>query len=160
MEQNPNLPVLYIENEKHHRLYSRFRRKVYAWLERRRFRPGVRSLILLLPDLLALIIRLFGDRRIAGTLKVQLGVAITYILTPFDLLPDFLTGIGLIDDLAAAAFVLSRVVAIMGQAGEEVLKEHWEGEGDVLDKIREVSNRVESLLRPNIASQIRQLFMK
>ena len=120
----------------------------------------MRSLILLLPDLLALIIRLFGDRRIAGTLKVQLGVAITYILTPFDLLPDFLTGIGLIDDLAAAAFVLSRVVAIMGQAGEEVLKEHWEGEGDVLDKIREVSNRVESLLRPNIASQIRQLFMK
>ncbi|MFC3039321.1 YkvA family protein [Virgibacillus xinjiangensis] len=38
------------------------------------------------------------------------GLAVGYVLLPFDLIPDFLLGLGLVDDIAVASFLLQQMV--------------------------------------------------
>ncbi|MFC5591420.1 YkvA family protein [Sporosarcina soli] len=44
---------------------------------------------------------------------------LTYAFFPFDLIPDFLTFIGIIDDVAVASFVLGRMIKIAPQSLKE-----------------------------------------
>ena len=147
--------------ERAERFYSRLRTRVVAWLNARTNVDGqVREYLLLLPDLFALLIRLIGDPRIDFSLKLQLIAASMYVISPIDLVPDFLLPIGLIDDVVAVAFVLSRIVSIMEQAGEDILREHWEGEGDVLAQIQSVAGAAHTVLNAGILRRLQQLFSK
>ena len=53
--------------------------------------------------------------------KKALGVLmiLTYAFFPFDLIPDFLSFIGIIDDVVIAGFVLERIVKIAPQSLKE-----------------------------------------
>lgn len=42
-------------------------------------------------------------------IKVLIGGALGYLLLPTDLVPDFILGLGFADDMAAIAFVLTRI---------------------------------------------------
>lgn len=120
------------------RHYTRLRARVARWLEGHRM-GGLRGeMVLLLPDLFMLLIRLLRDARIDGTLKAQLLTVSAYVISPIDLVPDFLLPVGLTDDTVAVAYVLTRVVAMLGLAGEDILRQHWDGRGDVLDQIRRI----------------------
>lgn len=83
------------------------------------FDPGAR-------DRLRLAWRLMRDPRVAPRLSVAVPVlTLLYVLSPFDLVPDFLFGAGQIDDLGAiglAVLVLTRLVPML--APVEVLREH------------------------------------
>ena len=50
-----------------------------------------------------LIVRLMMDRRVPFRLKLLLPVAVAYIISPIDVVPDFLPFLGRIDDLLALA---------------------------------------------------------
>ena len=50
-----------------------------------------------------LIIRLMMDRRVPFRLKLLLPAAVAYIISPIDVVPDFLPFLGRIDDLLALA---------------------------------------------------------
>ena len=50
-----------------------------------------------------LIVRLMMDRRVPFRLKLLLPVAAAYIISPIDVVPDFLPFLGRIDDLLALA---------------------------------------------------------
>jgi uncharacterized membrane protein YkvA (DUF1232 family) len=113
---------------------------------------------LLLPDLFALLVRLVRDPRIDSSLKAQLLLVSAYVISPIDLIPDFLLPIGLADDTVALAFILSRVVAIMGQAGADMLREHWEGDGDVLDQIQRLIEHADSVLNRRVLDRLRRRF--
>lgn len=94
---------------------------------RRRRRPArseARSLLRELPNLLKLLFRLIRDGRVPTGDKLLFGFAMAYVLTPADLLPDFLGFMGMVDDLYLVALALGRLLA---RAGDEVLLEHWEG---------------------------------
>jgi uncharacterized membrane protein YkvA (DUF1232 family) len=62
---------------------------VYLW----RFLPH-------LPNFVRLFWRLFWDRRVPIYLKGMVVVAVLYVLSPLDILPDYLPLIGQIDDLS------------------------------------------------------------
>ena len=62
-----------------------------------------------------------------------LGIAVAaYALSPIDLIPDFIPGIGQLDDAAIAAVVLRGVVR---SAGPEVVAEHWPGSSRTLNVV-------------------------
>ena len=147
--------------ERAERFYSKLRARTVAWLNARTNVDGqVREYLLLLPDLFALITRLIADPRVDVSLKVQLIAVSAYVISPIDLVPDFLLPVGLIDDIVAIAFVLSRVVRIMEEAGEDILREHWEGEGDVLVQVQSVAGTADGMLNRVILRRLRRLFPK
>lgn len=147
--------------ERAERFYSKLRARIVAWLDARTNISGqVRKYLLLLPDMFALVTRLIADPRIDVSLKLQLIAVSAYVISPIDLVPDFLLPMGLIDDVVAIAFVLSRVVRIMDEAGEDILREHWEGEGDVLAQVQSVAETADSMLNTVILRRLQELFTR
>jgi uncharacterized membrane protein YkvA (DUF1232 family) len=147
--------------ERAERFYSKLRARIVAWLNARTNVSGrVREYLMLLPDMFALITRLIADPRIDASLKLQLIAVSAYVISPIDLVPDFLLPVGLIDDVVAIAFALSRVVRIMEEAGEDILREHWEGEGDVLAQVQSVAETADSMLNTVILRRLRRLFTR
>ena len=140
------------------RFYTRLRARVDNWLAHHQVRDTVRSYLLLLPDFFALLVRLLRDPRINLALKGQLLAATLYVLSPVDLIPDILLPSGLVDDTVAIAFILSRVVRMMGEAGEDVLQEHWEGKGEILAQLRYATSTVNKVLGARVVGPLRKLF--
>jgi uncharacterized membrane protein YkvA (DUF1232 family) len=53
-----------------------------------------------------LLVELMLDRRVPGSRKVLLGIAVAYVVSPIDLVPDFIPVISRLDDLAAMVIAL------------------------------------------------------
>ena len=140
------------------KFYTRLRARLAAWLAEHHVSDTIRGYLLLLPDLFALLIRLLRDGRIEGSLKKQLILVSAYVISPIDLIPDVMLPLGLVDDTVAVAFILSRVVKIMGQAGEDILREHWDGEGDIVPQIQKISQTADAVLSSGIMKRLRKLF--
>lgn len=141
-------------NPRELRLYDRLRAAV---VERQ---PGAgsgfRDVLMLLPDLTVLLIRLVRDSRVPLTAKVIAGLGVAYILSPVDLLPEFLLGpIGLVDDLLVVATALSR---LLKSVHPDIVREHWSGQGDALDAIHRVTSWADSLLTGRLPDAMRRLF--
>lgn len=86
----------------------------------------------LLPDLLRLIRRLLADGTVAVGVRVRLALLLAYLLSPIDLVPDFLPVIGYADDVVIVALVLRSVVA---RAGVQAVERHWPGTPQGLELI-------------------------
>ncbi len=126
-------------NPRRGRLYDRLRARVTA--PKPGAASGVGDLILLLPDLTVLLVRLLRDDRVGIGAKAIALLGVGYILSPVDLLPEFLLGpIGLVDDLLVVAATLSRLV---NHVHPDVVRSHWPGKGDALDAIQRVMSWAE-----------------
>lgn len=141
------------------RFYSRLRARISNWLQNRaKIGEPIRGYLLLVPDLFALVVRLIRDPRVDRRHKLQLIAVSAYVMAPIDLIPDFLLPFGLVDDAVALAFALSRLVRMMEETGEEILREHWEGEGDVLNQIQRVLSAADSILNARVLRRLRRRF--
>ena len=82
--------------------------KETTWVERVR----TLNVIYHLPNFVRLYWRLLQDARVSIWPKALLVAALGYVLLPFDLIPDFIPGLGQIDDvvivIAAARWFLER----------------------------------------------------
>jgi uncharacterized membrane protein YkvA (DUF1232 family) len=95
-------------------------------------RTVARELAGLLPNLLRLFKGLLSDPRIPRRSKLLLGFAALWVMSPIDLIPEFLPVIGPLDDAVMAALVLRYIVR---RAGPEVVTEHWRGAPGTLEVI-------------------------
>ena len=77
-----------------------------------------------IPDCVVLFSRLARDPRVPLPSKVLLGALIGYLALPFDLVPDFIPVIGVLDDAIVVALVLRVVVRA---SGPELVRAHWPG---------------------------------
>jgi uncharacterized membrane protein YkvA (DUF1232 family) len=87
-------------------------------------RTDARALAGFVPDCVVLFRRLLGDPRVSRRRKLLLAALVGYLATPIDLVPDFIPGIGQLDDAIIAALVL-RIVLRGG--GRDLLRDHWPG---------------------------------
>jgi len=94
-------------------------------------RVEAKQLAWLLPDLAARLRGLLGDPRFPRSSRVLVGFAIVWVISPIDLLPEFLPVIGPLDDVIVVALVLRHLVK---RAGPEVVREHWRGDQAILDR--------------------------
>jgi uncharacterized membrane protein YkvA (DUF1232 family) len=106
--------------------------------ERRDAREGqttMRELALLVPRIAKLLTRLLRDQRVGARNKATLLLATAYLLSPLDLIPDFVPGLGQLDDLVVAVLALDQM---LNDVPEDVVREHWDGDDDILEVVREV----------------------
>jgi uncharacterized membrane protein YkvA (DUF1232 family) len=106
---------------------------VLLWFGRRTL---ARELLTLLPNLLRLFRGLLGDPRVPRSSKALLLVGGLWLASPIDLIPEFLPGIGGIDDAVVAALVLRHLVR---RAGPEVVREHWHGDPRTIGLVLKVA---------------------
>ena len=93
---------------------------------------AARELALLLPNLILLFKDLLKDPRVPRGPKIVLAIGIVWLVSPIDLLPEFLPVLGPLDDAVVAALVLRHLVH---RAGADVVREHWRGEPSTLELI-------------------------
>jgi uncharacterized membrane protein YkvA (DUF1232 family) len=86
--------------------------------------PGAREALRLLPDVVRLVRRLAADPDLPRGIRVRLWALLVYLLSPVDLVPDFLPVIGYADDVVVVAWALRSVVR---RAGTAALERHWPG---------------------------------
>jgi uncharacterized membrane protein YkvA (DUF1232 family) len=99
--------------------------------------PDLRDALLALPDLAVLVLRLLRDGRVRPGDKAIAVLGLAYVISPIDLLPEFLFGpLGLLDDAFLLALTVSRLV---NRVHPDVVRAHWSGQGEVLDAIQRVS---------------------
>lgn len=77
-----------------------------------------------LPNFLRLLYGLITDPRVAFVDKVLVFGAIAYIITPVDLIPDWIPFLGEVDDVYLLVIALQRLIA---NAGRVVVLDHWVG---------------------------------
>ncbi len=148
------------DKAKAEKFYKRLRVKISRWLQEHKASEQVSNYLLFMPDLFALLMRLMGDSRIDLKIKLQIGGAILYVISPIDLIPDLLFPIGYADDVAVMLFVLNRLTSLLGSAGEEILREHWEGDGDAIIAIKKISATISQVLNPAILGKVRDYIQR
>jgi uncharacterized membrane protein YkvA (DUF1232 family) len=77
-----------------------------------------------LPAYLRLLGGLLTDRRVSGLDKLLVAGAIVYIVSPMDLLPDFVPFLGEVDDVFLLVLALQRLIT---NAGRRVVADYWMG---------------------------------
>lgn len=90
---------------------------------------GYSDYLFLIPDLLALILRLLKDHRVPIKTKLSVSASIAYIVCPTDMIPRNIPFIGKIDDLAVLFFALNR---ISNDVPVNVLLENWSGKVELI----------------------------
>lgn len=136
----PERPV-----EEHSTYYQEIRSKIQTFVAGRMpawVQPAV-PWLLAVPDLFVMMVRLMRDPRVSAKTKLLVGAVIAYFLSPIDLIPDLLGGLGLIDDLAIALYAIEEM---RGGVPAAVLEEAWPGEGKVLETAAEGLKTVTQVL--------------
>jgi uncharacterized membrane protein YkvA (DUF1232 family) len=87
-------------------------------------RADAASLARFVPDCVVLVRRLLGDPRVPRPSRLALWALLGYLVSPIDLVPDFVPVAGQIDDALLLALVLRHLVRA---AGPELVSAHWPG---------------------------------
>lgn len=107
---------------------------IAAWslliLLARRLPPGIlRDLAAFIPDCVTTVRRLRKDPRVPRRAKLAVAIAGLWVISPIDLIPEFLPIIGPLDDIVVIALALRYAAR---QVPREVLLGAWPGEPRLL----------------------------
>ena len=99
----------------------------------RRLPPGAaKDLATVLPACVTTVRRLRKDRRVPRSAKLAVAVAGLWVLSPIDLIPEFVPIIGPLDDVIVVALAFRYAAR---QVPREVLLEAWPAEPRILDRL-------------------------
>jgi len=98
-----------------------------------RLPPGLlKDLAGFLPACATLLRRLCRDPRVPISAKIALAVAALWVLSPIDLIPEFLPVIGPLDDVVVVALALRYAARRVPRA---ILLEAWPGDPSLLERL-------------------------
>jgi uncharacterized membrane protein YkvA (DUF1232 family) len=106
-------------------------------------RQTLKELALFLPNFVVLLKRLLGDPRVPRKSKLMLCGTVLYLVSPVDVVPDFVPGLGQLDDVVVALLALH---SILNRVDDEVVVEHWPGDENVIRMVRAGLSAVAQLL--------------
>jgi uncharacterized membrane protein YkvA (DUF1232 family) len=87
-------------------------------------REDARALAGFIPDCMVLVSRLARDPRISRARRAILFGVLGYLALPIDLVPDFLPGVGQLDDAVLLGLALRLIIR---GGGAEMVREAWPG---------------------------------
>lgn len=117
-------------------------------------RELAKDLAYLLPNVFKLLTRLIRDPRVPRRSKLLVGGLLAYLASPVDLVPDFIPGLGMADDLLLTAYAVNHLIE---RAGEDVVLDHWDGPADLLEMVRTVLDSVGQLVPPPLRRWVERL---
>jgi len=82
------------------------------------------ELVAFVPDLVRLVRALMRDGSVDGRARFALGVLLVWLISPIDLIPEFIPVLGPLDDVVVAVLVLRYV---RRRVGAEALLSLWPG---------------------------------
>ncbi|MCU1551929.1 MAG: hypothetical protein JWR36_2489 [Glaciihabitans sp.] len=99
---------------------------VVLLVEQRKHPDGasLRDLLRLAPDVARLLKRLASDRSVPLAVRIMLLALLVYLLSPIDLIPDFIPVLGYADDALVVAIALRFATR---RAGTAAIQQHWPG---------------------------------
>ncbi|MDQ1481396.1 MAG: hypothetical protein QOI44_2257 [Actinomycetota bacterium] len=83
----------------------------------------------IIPDALRLVRRLAADKTLPRGVRIRLWCLLGYLVSPIDLVPDFIPVVGYADDAIIMSLVLRSVIK---RAGVDAVRAHWPGTPDGL----------------------------
>ena len=99
----------------------------------KRLPPGLaKDLASFLPACATTVKRLRRDPRVPRSAKIAVLIAGLWVVSPIDLIPEFLPVIGPLDDVVVVALALRFAAR---RVPREVLEESWAGEPHVLERL-------------------------
>ncbi|MFN2290314.1 MAG: YkvA family protein [Anaerolineae bacterium] len=136
--------------------YRRLRKTVKVWAGGDKARANrYANLILAGPDLFVLLTRLARDSRVPQEDRARIAGTIAYFINPLDLVPELLLGPpGLVDDIALTALVLHD---LLEHTDPSIIREHWEGDVDVLELVRSILAVADTMLGGPIWRRLRAM---
>lgn len=140
------------QEKKYNDFYQRLRTKVNRWaksgkLDKKSGKWTDRFLqyLLIFPDLIHLMLKLFVDRKTPSRIKGYILIAFTYLVSPIDIIPDFIPVAGFVDDLLVMVIILNKIINSADEQVLERIKTLWAGEDDVFEKVKEITDAMNSL---------------
>jgi uncharacterized membrane protein YkvA (DUF1232 family) len=85
---------------------------------------AVRDLVAVVPDVIRLVRHILADAAVPLRVKIALATALLWVLSPIDLIPEFIPVLGPLDDIVVVVVTLRYVCR---QLGHDVLRQHWAG---------------------------------
>jgi uncharacterized membrane protein YkvA (DUF1232 family) len=109
-------------------------------LIRRLLQSGwIKETLLAVPRIVLLIPKLMKDRRVPLRTKLALAGLGIYLASPWDIIPDFIPGLGQLDDIV---ILLLFIDGVLNQVEDAVLLEHWRGRVETLRRLQDLSRLV------------------
>lgn len=130
--------------------YSKYRKKLMEKLPNKY--KNLQRYVVLIPDIIALLLRLYKDNRVDKEIKINISIAIAYLLCPIDILPDVVPFLGTIDDVAVTFFILQRILC---DIPENVILDNWEGEEDIIKVSKDAVDFLSNIVGVN---KLKKLF--
>jgi uncharacterized membrane protein YkvA (DUF1232 family) len=96
----------------------------------------LRDTLRLIPDVVRLLRRLAADQTLPRGIRVRIALLLVYLVSPLDLVPDFIPVVGHADDVLIVGLVLRSVAR---RAGVEALDRHWPGTPEGLRSVKQVA---------------------
>ncbi len=116
--------------------------------EKSELKDRMKNLLMFLPNMVKLLGRLLGDNRVALAEKALFAASIVYVIVPLDLIPDIFPFVGQIDDIYLVALVLLR---LLNRTDENVVREHWDGGGDIVKLADSIAGIAPKLLPKRVS---------
>ena len=85
------------------------------------------QLVRVVPDVLRLVRDLLADPAVPASVRVLLAFLLAWLVSPIDLIPEFIPVLGPLDDVVVAILVLRYV---RRRLGEDDLRRRWRGSPD------------------------------
>lgn len=103
-----------------------------AALSVKRSRDALIELVRLIPACIALLRAIMRDPTVPRRAKIAPALVLVYLAIPIDLIPDFIPGLGYLDDALLVAWAIRHLIAA---AGRERVAAHWSGDPATLERI-------------------------
>lgn len=94
------------------------------------------------PSIAKLVVALLRDPRVPRTNKLLVGAITAYLVNPVGIVPRRLLGLRRINDLILPVVALD---ILLTGADDQVLRDHWTGDPEVLISLRKLARRGRSL---------------
>jgi uncharacterized membrane protein YkvA (DUF1232 family) len=118
--------------------------------EKSEIKDRMRSLMMFLPNMVKLLGKLLTDNRVPVVDKALFAGAILYVIMPLDFIPDIVPFVGQIDDTYLVALTLLRLI---NHTDETIVKEHWQGGGDIVSLAGSIA-KIAPMLLPKRVSRV------